>query len=858
MIINHAKGRNNMYDCYEHDKHTQKLLLCSQYKRNKEVAELRKTLHEVEVPRKLSKSLIFSAAPKWKPGGINPDLHPYHKKYLETFSSRFQDTLIKLIKQAKCAQDNQIPISEYYSDFDEVWHHLNFCNKKCATFKGQGLILKQIKTLLLDSKYRKPIFVYAESGVGKTSVISMVMKKVPIWFKKPTARVIKFLGTSADSTNIYDVLLNVAGQIADNYDQIMEPIGYKSMTSLMKYFPRFLRNVSRATKDDIFIFLDSLDQLSPKDGAYTLKWLPLELPANVHIMVSTLPHTGGILGNARKLLGSSSKESFLELNELPEKTGKEIVDAYFTQNNRTIQPEQHKIILSSFEMVPSPLFLKLALDLAQTWKSYTPLDSITIGKSVPDAIGHLFTTMEHKFGLTLTSRALGYLTVGLNGLSGLELEDVLSCDDVVLNEVYQYHNPPVDGIVRVPPLLWARIKNDISEYVVERQSQGKSTMFWYHRQFIEAAEARYAQPGQAKILHKTLASMFLAEDGVKRDVDLNKRKMMIKDADRQVTKQPLTAKNKRKLACLPYHLKGCGNINNLKKYSLCNLKFIMTKIQGFGLAALIQDYVSCTEGGSSVGNWGDKLEDSELDMLKACLEKLKSSALKPQHLPIELLARLHDDKSRLPHVSSLLEACRTHLRSSDSSTLIPLYPYIGPTSSRENHTVLLSHHTDSKSICFCKSNILCTGNSTGKLKIWNMHDMSLIKEIVLQDNVSCDEMILANDGRFLYVWDHDRQCILTVDVSRMETIDTGIPGSILSMTLMNDRDTNLILVVGNSRKQSVIIWNPTEKKQVDEVDIKPPFDYKKINIKLSQSGKYLLFAVECNEHELTIIYKEGQ
>ena len=43
------------------------------------------------------------------------------------------------------------------------------------------------------------------------------------------------------------------------------------------------------------LFLDSLDQLSDEDDGRALRWLPTSLPKNVHIVVSTLPTTGGCL-----------------------------------------------------------------------------------------------------------------------------------------------------------------------------------------------------------------------------------------------------------------------------------------------------------------------------------------------------------------------------------------------------------------------------------------------------------------------------------------------------------------------------------------------------------------------------------
>ena len=49
-----------------------------------------------------------------------------------------------------------------------------------------------------------------------------------------------------------------------------------------------------------------------------------------------------------------------------------------------------------------------------------------------------------------------------NGLSESELEDILSCDDDVLNDVYMYWTPPIR---RLPPLLLVRLRTDLSSYL---------------------------------------------------------------------------------------------------------------------------------------------------------------------------------------------------------------------------------------------------------------------------------------------------------------------------------------------------------------------------------------------------------
>ena len=56
------------------------------------------------------------------------------------------------------------------------------------------------------------------------------------------------------------------------------------------------------------------------------------------------------------------------------------------------------------------------------------------------------------------SNCLSYLTCGRGGLTDIEMDDVLSCDDDVINQVYKYHDPPLPGTIRIPGLLWARLQ----------------------------------------------------------------------------------------------------------------------------------------------------------------------------------------------------------------------------------------------------------------------------------------------------------------------------------------------------------------------------------------------------------------
>ena len=448
---------------------------------------------------------------------------------------------------------------------------------------------------------------------------------------------------------------------------IMEPDGYSNMKKLNQYFPRFLRNVSRQSKSRIYILLDSVDQLLGNDNAFKMKWLPTKLPPYIHIIISTLPVLHGILDNTIRLIGD--KNCFLELKPIEEHTGRDIVLFHMKKKKRTLTDIQMDLLMTTFLQSPSPLFLKLLIDTSLKWTSHISPGTLllSLGKSVSAAINTLFDNLEHIYGEVLIKYTFGYLTVGVNGLSELELEDALSCNDEVLCNVYQYHKPPVPGIVRIPPLLWARIRNDIEEYIVERQSFGKTTLYWYHRQFIQVAVKRYAKGSLYKNLHADLVQLYTSERGVRRNITLDRFKLTLDNADRQTTPQPMKSTNKRKLNVLPYHLRESGNIELLKKSALCNLKFMQTVILAFSMEELLQEYSKALQDD------GTSQSDMELTLMRNCLQDI-GHFKNVKDLPLHLSTRLVTSHNSMPNIKELLKQCQHQLEVSTTPSLFPLYP----------------------------------------------------------------------------------------------------------------------------------------------------------------------------------------
>jgi hypothetical protein len=129
-----------------------------------------------------------------------------------------------------------------------------------------------------------------------------------------------------------------------------------------------------------------------------------------------------------------------------------MVKSFMGRKSRSLTPQQLCYVVECSKEFPIPLYVQMACNSAESWSSSKVVPSlppsktdIQRGESVKHALEKdtetmfivLLEKLEKRYGYMLVSRALGYLTVAKRGLSTLELEDVLSLDDDVLNKVFQ-------------------------------------------------------------------------------------------------------------------------------------------------------------------------------------------------------------------------------------------------------------------------------------------------------------------------------------------------------------------------------------------------------------------------------------
>lgn len=247
---------------------------------------------------------------------------------------------------------------------------------------------------------------------------------------------------------------------------------------------KILENIlSCIPKDEqLVLLLDSIDQLQVNDLTDLLKSLPKSFHnlSNVKCIYSTISDIE--IGFERKQIHILQQlQTFyrnhlfeIEVKSFGENTAEQVLDYWLKQDRRCLTSIQHewlKLKLTRRHEI-DPLFLSLLYDQTLTCHSYdqTPDKAFLSIESTGDVIEYLYNQLGAKHGQLLFHRAMHYLQLA-GGLSELELKDILSLDNEVLQSVFVHYLPPLE-VFRLPSNLWILIRNDMQQYLIEKDIDG--------------------------------------------------------------------------------------------------------------------------------------------------------------------------------------------------------------------------------------------------------------------------------------------------------------------------------------------------------------------------------------------------
>ena len=188
-----------------------------------------------------------------------------------------------------------------------------------------------------------------------------------------------------------------------------------------------------------------------------------------------------------------------------------VIKLWMKSKGRDLNNYQWRVVANALVDCSLPIYCQLVFAEICRWMSYSKPEVTYLAHNLMDSIFLLFEQVENKHGWFLVSHALSYVTASKNGLSEPEIEDLISLDDKVLDDIYQYHLPPVR---RIPPLLWTRVRSDLPGYLSDSEADGVRVINWYHRQFRDAAKDRYFKTEADTVyFHNMMAEFFLGKWG---------------------------------------------------------------------------------------------------------------------------------------------------------------------------------------------------------------------------------------------------------------------------------------------------------------------------------------------------------
>ncbi|CAF1120923.1 unnamed protein product [Rotaria magnacalcarata] len=453
---------------------------------DQEAEQLLTRLKHTRIPDVLQSNNIYSYKVHWTPKGIN---RRDHAEYIAKFNEDFYNAIIQQIDS--CAKARIMIVSDPLHH--EILEHAIQCKTYVAKFHGRTDVLDKLEKHIKNDHENRPCAVYGASGCGKTSVMAKAATEALKWWSDRSVSVIlRFLGTTPSSSTVYKTLLSISHHICKLYNLSMQ--SYPDVQQLRHQLANDL--LIRIPDDEyLIILLDSIDQL--ETDAYDCHWLPGLFPHNVKCIVSTLPDHGNILSSLKNIINynplspQDTEDILINVPAFEASTVDLVYNDWLAMKKRSLSDEQRSFIsdLMKDQTNILPLYMKLMFDIFSTWHSYDTIDvELKRLKTVDDCIRYLFNRLKVIHNPILFQRAICYMTACRNGISQNELEDVLSLDDDVLISVFEHYIPPIR---RIPGILWTRIRNDLDEYITEKEVDDSSVIYWYHRRFIEVANAQY-------------------------------------------------------------------------------------------------------------------------------------------------------------------------------------------------------------------------------------------------------------------------------------------------------------------------------------------------------------------------------
>jgi tetratricopeptide (TPR) repeat protein len=337
-----------------------------------------------------------------------------------------------------------------------------------------------------------PLVVLGESGSGKSALLANWALKFRerINSRDTSGRqpwlLIHFIGASPYSTNWAAMLRRIMGEFKRQYN-IRDDIPDR-LDTLRSAFASWLHMV--AARGRVILILDGLNQLEDRDGAPDLVWMPLRIPENIRLILSTLP--GRPLDEIKK-----RDWPVLSVEPLDEKERRQLITQYLDEYRKSLGPPRVERIANA-QQTANPLYLRVLLEELRVFGLHERLDErisyYLEAKTVPKLYNRVLARYEEDYETErpgLVRDTMRFLWAARTGLSEIELIDLLGSEGEPLAHAY-----------------WSPLHLAAEESLVNRSG----LLGFSHTYLREAVRTRYLFTEESqKTTHLQLADYFQRE-----------------------------------------------------------------------------------------------------------------------------------------------------------------------------------------------------------------------------------------------------------------------------------------------------------------------------------------------------------
>jgi hypothetical protein len=300
------------------------------------------------------------------------------------------------------------------------------------------------------------------------------------------------MGTSRLSSNIKSVFDSIVDQFLwvknisnEKFKNLVEKEMEKEKEKTFSFSKNLINEIkfkilstNLSKKENLFIFLDSIDQLDPKN--HNLDWLFINLPKKIKIIYSVINDHYEIY---EKICKQISNENIYMINKIDKKNAKIQLNKLLNENLIKLNDKQEMLIEKLFNKIKNEcdiLHLNLIFKIVSKWNENDQIDEDFLNCiNAEETIIYFFKSIEKsmRYKKKVFKQLLFYLTFFENkGISDSEIEGIVSLDNNVLNEIFEKDHPPIR---RFPLSIWLMIKNEINDFLTIKEIDGIVVNAWY-------------------------------------------------------------------------------------------------------------------------------------------------------------------------------------------------------------------------------------------------------------------------------------------------------------------------------------------------------------------------------------------